>query len=145
MKEIPESISAGAFAANDDDGLEVRISRVMVASVVLAVSVSALLAPWRVTTGLLLGGLLSLLNYHWLRNSIAALIEARVAGNNGGARVPIYILRYFLIASIVIGGYKLNVVSLPATIVGLCSFVVALFAEAFRQIYLTIVHRAGIN
>src|SRR5437870_5411545 len=42
MKEIPDNISAGAFAANDDGGLEVRIRRVMVASVVLTVSVSAL-------------------------------------------------------------------------------------------------------
>ena len=145
MKEIPDSISAGAIVANDDDGLEVRIRRVMVASVVLAVSLSALLSPWRVTTGLLLGGLLSLLNYHWMRTSIAALIEARMAGYNAGVKVPIYILRYFLISSIVIAGYKLNAVSLPATIVGLCSFVVALFAEAFRQVYLTIVHREGIN
>ena len=145
MKEIPDSISAGAFGANDDDGLEVRIRRVMVASVVLAVSVSALLAPWRVTTGLLLGGLLSLLNYHWMRTSIAALIEARMAGYNAAVKVPIYILRYFLIGSIVIAGYKLNAVSLAATIVGLCNFVVALFAEAFRQVYLAIVHREGIN
>jgi len=37
------------------------------------------------------------------------------------------------------------VVSLPATIVGLCSFVVALFAEAFRQSYFSIVNREGIN
>jgi len=145
MKEIPDSISAGAIVANDDDGLEVRIRRVMVASVVLAVSLSALLSPWRVTTGLLLGGLLSLLNYHWMRTSIAALIEARMAGYNAGVKVPIYILRYFLIASIVIAGYKLNAVSLAATIVGLCSFVVALFAEALRQVYLTIVHREGLN
>jgi len=145
MKEIPDNISAGAFAANDDGGLEVRIRRVMVASVVLAVSLSALLSPWRVTTGLLLGGLLSLLNYHWMRTSIAALIEARMAGYNAGVKVPIYILRYFLIASIVIAGYKLNAVSLAATIVGLCSFVVALFAEALRQVYLTIVHREGLN
>jgi hypothetical protein len=144
MKDIPDSISIGAIAANDDDGLEVRILRVMVASVVLAVSVSALLAPWRVTTGLLLGGLLSLLNYRWMRTSIAALIDARVAGNNG-FKVPISILRYFVIAAIVIASYNLNAVSLSATIVGLCSFVVALFAEAFRQVYLTIVHREGIN
>ena len=145
MKETPDSISAGAFAANDDDGLEVRVLRVMVASVVLAVSVSALLEPWRVTTGLLLGGLLSLLNYRWMRTSIAALIDARVAGNNGGVKVPMSILRYFVIASIVIASYKLKAVSLPATIVGLCSFVAALFVEAFRQVYLTIVHREGIN
>ncbi len=119
--------------------------RVMVASVVLAASVSALLAPWRVSTGLLLGGSLSLLNYRWLRTSIAALIEARVAGKSASARGARYILRYFVIATLVIAAFKLNAVSLPATIIGLCSFVIAFFAEAFRQFYFTIVHREGIN
>ena len=145
MKETPDSIGAEAIAASDNGGLEVRILRVMVASVALAVGVSALLAPWRVTTGLLLGGLLSLLNYRWMRTSIAALVEARVAGDNASAKVSIYIFRYFLIAAIVIASYKVNAVSLLATIVGLCSFVVGLFAEALRQAYLIIVHREGIN
>jgi hypothetical protein len=145
MKETQDSRGAEAIAASDNDGLEVRILRVMIASVALAVSVGALLAPWRVTTGLLLGGLLSLLNYCWMRTSIAALVEARVAGRNAGAKVSRYILRYFVIAAVVIVAYALNVVSLPATIIGLCSFVVALFAEAFRQVYFTIVHREGIN
>ena len=137
MKKAADSLGNGEFAADDDGGLEARIFRVMAASVALAASVSALLAPWRITTGLLLGGLLSLLNYRWMRTSIVALLEARVAGKSAGAKVSRYILRYFVIAAIIILAYKLNVVSLPATIIGLCSFVVALFAEAFRQIYFT--------
>jgi hypothetical protein len=145
MKETPYSIGAEAIAASDNDGLELRILCVMVASVALAVSVGALLAPWRVTTGLLLGGLLSLLNYRWMRTSIAALVETQVTSKNTSAKVSRYILRYFVIAAVVIVAYALKVVSLPATIIGLCSFVVALFAEAFRQVYFTIVHREGIN
>ena len=145
MKETADSLGTEAFAADNDDALEGRIFRVMVASVALAASVSAPLAPWRVTTGLLVGGLLSLLNYRWMRTSIASLVEARAAGKNAGAKVSRYILRYFVIAAIVIVAYRLNLVSFPATIVGLCSFVAALFAEAFRQIYLTIFHREGIN
>ena len=145
MKETANREGGSEFAADDERGLQARIFRVMAASVVLAASVSELLAPWRVTTGLLLGGSLSLLNYRWLSTSIAALIKAGAAGKSARAKGSRYILRYFVIAAIVIAAYKLNVVSLPATIVGLCSFVAALFAEAFRQFYFTIVHREGIN
>jgi hypothetical protein len=144
MKEIANS-SGGSPLATGDDGLEARIFRIMAASVVVAVSVAALLAPWRVTTGLLLGGLLSLMNYRWMSTSIAALIEARVSGKAVTANGSRYILRYFVVAAAVIVAYKLNVVSLPATIIGLCSFVVALFAEAFRQFYFTVINREGIN
>lgn len=144
MKEIVNSLG-GSSLAPADDGLEARIFRVMAAAVVVSVTVAALLWPWRVTTGLLLGGSLSLLNYRWMSTSIAALIEARVSGKVVRAKASRYIVRYFVVAASVIVAYKLNVVSLPATIVGLCSFVVALFAEAFRQFYFTIINREGIN
>jgi hypothetical protein len=135
------------LAAPHGDGVEQRLFKVMVAVVVLAAIISALLAPWRVSTGLLLGGALSLLNYRWLSSSIAAVIELHVAGNGSraGAKGSRYILRYVVIAALVIVAFKLNVVSLPATILGLCSFVVAFFAEASRQFYFIIVHREGIN
>jgi hypothetical protein len=145
MKETTDRLGGSAVGAPDDGNLEARLFRVMAAAVVLAASVSALLASWRVTTGLLLGGSLSLLNYRWLRTAIAALIEARLSGKGAGANGLRYILRYFVIAALVIVAFKLNAVSLPATLIGLCSFVVAFFAEAFRQFYFTIVHREGIN
>ncbi len=144
MKEITNSLTGGPIL-EADDGLEARIFRVMVVSVAVAVSVATLFMPWRIATGLLLGGLLSLLNYRWMRTSIAALLQARVSGKAVTARGARYIVRYFVVAVAVAGAYKLNVVSLPATILGLCSFVVALFAEALRQFYFIIIHREGIN
>jgi hypothetical protein len=144
MNEIANR-TGGATGDPRDHRLEHRFVRVMIASVVLAASVSALLAPWRVTTGLLLGGLLSLLNYRWMRASIAALVEARVAGRNAVGKMSLYLLRYVVLAATVIIAYKLNVVSLPATVAGLCSFVVAVFSEAFRQIYLVIIHREEVS
>ena len=144
MKEMTDNLG-GSLPANADEALQTRIFRVMAASVVLAVSLATLLAPWRVTTGLLLGGMLSLMNYRWMSTSIAALIEARAFGKPATANGSRYIVRYFVVAAAVIAAYKLNVVSLPATIIGLCSFVVALFAEAFRQFYFIIVNREGIN
>ena len=124
--------------SGDNAALERRVFRTMIATVALAVVAGVTLASGRVTTGLLLGGLLSLLNYHWLRSSIASAlnIEAR-------PRVKIfsYIVRYFVISGAVFAAYNLGVISLPATLAGLCSFVPALFVEAFRQFYLAILHR----
>lgn len=128
-----------------DEALEMRIFRVMAISVFLAVMVSLWLSPWRIVTGLLLGGVLSLLNYHWLRTSIRAIIQARASGKDISSNGSRFIVRYLVVFAVVLTAYLLNVVSLPATIVGLCSFVVALFAEAFRQSYFSIVNREGIN
>ncbi|MCU1267956.1 MAG: hypothetical protein JWM21_4274 [Acidobacteria bacterium] len=144
MKEIENSLSDNPVLTADD-ALERRIFRVMIVSVILAVGVAALVGPWRVTTGFLLGGLLSLLNYRWMSTSIAALIAARVSGKAASANGSRYIIRYFVVAAAVIGAYKLNLVSLPATIFGLCSFVIALFAEALREFYFIVIHREGIN
>ena len=144
MKEITDRLGGSAFAPSDD-GLEARVFRVMAVSVGLGTGLIAPFMAWRITAGLLLGGLLSLLNYRWMGTSVRALIVARATGRDANARVTRYILRYFVIAAVVVTGYKLNIVSLPATIVGLSSFVVALFAEAFREIYFIIVDREGIN
>ena len=136
------SASVGGAAGDaSDHRLEVRFLRVMIVSVALAAVVSVPLAPWRVTTGLLLGGVLSLLNYRWMRASIAAIVEARIAGTSAVGKMSLYLLRYFVLAATVIIAYDLNVISLPATVAGLSSFVVAIFSEALRQIYLVIIHR----
>ena len=145
MVETANSNGRGVFSVEDNTALESRIFLVMAVSVALAVICSAPFAPWRVTTGLILGGLLSLFNYHWLRSSISALIEANVSDKNAGHRASRYVIRYAVVGALVFAAYKVGIVSLPATIIGLCSFVVALFAEALREFYFAIIHREGIN
>ena len=145
MNESTDSGDGFASSTGDDGGLNRRVFRAMLLSVLLAAGGSAVFAPWRVSTGLLAGGLLSLLNHHWMRSSVAAVFDARLAGRELSGKVSGYILRYFLIAAIVVVVYALDVVSLRATIAGLCSFVVALFAEALREGYLAIVHREEIS
>lgn len=129
-----------------ETSIDSRVLRTMAVAVVIAVAVSAVLAPWRVTTGLLLGGALSLFSHHWMRTAIAATFAGALAT---GARPQFtslkYILRYFVIAASVVVAYQLNLVSLPATIAGLCSFVVALFVEALRAFYFVIIQREEIS
>lgn len=141
-----QSISNNHASTLSEAPIESRVLRTMGVSVFVAVALSAAFAPWRVTTGLLLGGALSLLSHHWLRTSIAATFASALGS---GAKPKLtsvkYILRYFVIAAVVVTAYQLGVVSLPATIAGLCSFVVALFVEAFREFYFAIIHREEIS
>ena len=142
MSETANSVSSEAFAGEVDGALESRIFRAMIAIVSLAVIVSAMLAPWRVTAGLALGGALSILNYHWLRTSINAVLSD-AAEKRPRLKLWRYIFRYFVVGAIVFAAYQLRIVSLPATIIGLSAFVPALFVEAFRQFYFSIIHREG--
>jgi hypothetical protein len=121
--------------------VEKRIFLTMAAAVALAVFASLPFGQWRVSAGLLLGGLLSLLNHYWLSTSTSAVFSVIAEGTKPRLRVTTYILRYLVIASVVYLAYKLHLVSLTATIAGLCSFVIALFVEAFREFYFAIIHR----
>jgi hypothetical protein len=118
--------------------VERRLFRVMILAVALAGIVSAFVAPWRVTTGLLLGGALALLNHHWLRSSVhAAFSGAAVSGLRPKLSVARFVLRYFVVAAAVIAAYMLDLVSIVAALAGLCAFVVAGLVEGFIQTFLT--------
>jgi hypothetical protein len=145
MNEIADSMKRGRLPGASEDGLEARLFRYMIAAVAIAVVAGAMFAPWRVTTGLLLGGLLALLNHHWLRTSIAAVFEVEQEGKKPRVKVWRYVVRYLVIGGVGFVAYKLQLVSLPAMLVGLCSFVPALLLEAFRQFVFAIIHREEIS
>jgi ATP synthase I chain len=146
MRDTGNHSGSAPGAADYDDNIDGRIFRSMASAVALAVIISAPFASWRITTGLLLGGVLSLLNYYWMRTSISAGFALALGqGIKPQIRLVQYILRYFVVGTIVFAAYQLNIVSLPATVAGLCSFVVALFVEAFREFYFAIIRREGIH
>jgi hypothetical protein len=141
MSEIVHMTGRSAFERADPEAMERRLFRTMCVTVALACSVSLPLAPWRTTTGLLLGGLLSLFNHHWLRSSLAAVFGTAQSGKRVKINAARYLLRYFVIAAVVAAAYALNLVSIVATLLGLCSFVVAAMLEAFMQVYFAIINR----
>ena len=138
MSETTNSVT-GELTRPDD--VEARIFRSMWVAVAVAVVICAGVAPWRVTLGLLLGGGLSLLNYRWLHGSVAALLNVEKPGAKPRMSLWKHAFRYLILGGVVFAAYALNIVSLPATIAGLCSFVVAIFVEAFRQFYFAIIRR----
>ena len=143
MSEMVDDAGASSTAGADEDpsAMERRIFRGMCWTVAAAVLISTPFAPWRVTTGLLLGGVLALLNHHWLRTSVAAVFGAAPAGARPKMRAARYVLRYVVIAAVVAVAYRLDLVSLAATLAGLCAFVAAALVEGFRQLYGAIAHR----
>ena len=141
MAEIADSLTGDEVTSREASALEARMLRTMIVTIVAAISISAIVAPWRVTTGLVLGGALSILNYRWLHSSATAIINLNIGSPAPRAHSVRYVLRYAIIAAAVFAAYQLNLVSLAATIVGLCSFVPALMFEALRQFYFIIIHR----
>jgi hypothetical protein len=143
MNKTSNDEGAGTFSRSGD-ATNRRIFRSMIVVVILAVSASLLFAPWRVSTGLLLGGLLSLVNHYWLISSTTAAFSVLVNGHKPRLSIVQYVLRYVVIGSVIFLAYKFGIASVPALVAGLCSFVVALFVEAFREFYFAIIHREEI-
>jgi hypothetical protein len=144
MNEILNNTGTSVFSdsGREGEGLERRLIRGMIASVALAVLVSLIVAPWRVTTGLVLGGALAFFNHHWLRTSLSAVFSGPAqAGKRPRFGAARYLLRYFIIAALVASAYTLNLVSIGATLAGLCAFAAAIMIEGFTQLYFAIRYR----
>jgi len=125
--------------------LESRVFRSMAIATALSVGVAVFIAPWRVTAGLLLGGLLALFSHRWLKNSAAVAIHLSTVGGRPQLRLAQFVLRYVVIAAAVFTAYTLDLVSLPAVLAGMSSFVVAIFVEAGREFYFAIIKREENN
>ena len=91
-------------------------------------------AGWRGGFGFLLGGLISYLNFHWLKRTVYALGEA-TGGKPPRARVAVFLgLRYFLMG---LGGYailKFSEISLTAALVGLFAPAAAVILEILIEL-----------
>ena len=130
---------------SQDNAINLRIFRTMAIATGLSVAVSAMVGPWRFTTGLLVGGLLALFNHRWLKNSAAAAIQLSTSGGAPQFRVAQFLLRYVVIAAVIFATVEFDLVSLPAVLAGLCTFVIAMMVEAFREFYFAIIEREEIS
>jgi hypothetical protein len=140
-----EGQEAVAIVCERDQGLHSRILRTMIATTLFAAAISVLFSSWQVTSGLLIGGLLALLNHRWLQSSISAAFGVLVSGEKPRITLAKYIFRYLVVGGVAFAAYTLGFASLAAIIVGLCTFVIALFVEALREFYFAIIRREEIG
>lgn len=118
-----------------------RIFRGTFVAALVTVVVSIFFAPWRVTAGLALGGALALFNQHWLRTSVEAVFEGATSARPPKWKAARYVLRYVVVAVVIFVAFQSGLVSLVATLAGMCAVVAGLLAEGFRQFYFAIVRR----
>lgn len=128
-----------------DEGLHTRILKTMIVTSIVAILVSIFLGPWRFTSGLAIGGLLALLNHRWLQTSIFAAFGVLLKGDTPRITLGKYIFRYLVVGAVAFAAYTFGIASLVAIMAGLCTFVVALFVEAFREFYFAIIRREEIG
>ena len=77
--------------------------------------------------------------------SAAAMIELSATGGTARLRLAQFLLRYIVIAAVIYSVYQLNLISLPAVLAGMSSFVVALLVEVCREFYFAIIEREEIS
>ena len=134
MSENSEPLSS--VEDNESKSLINRLRWFMTGSVSIAIIISLFLADFSFTTGLAIGGILSLINFNWLQSSVKGLFQ--LVSENNTPKFPVfkYFLR-FVIIGIVVGLAKwLAIASVTGILLGLCSLVTALMIEAFIQLYL---------
>ncbi len=87
--------------------------------------------------GVLLGGILSFVNYYWLKHSLKVVFKQAEEGEKPAFSGTRYILRYFIFGLILLLIYLTKAVSVVAVILGLASFAFAIVIEGFIRIFLS--------
>ena len=121
-----------------------RILWIMAIVLVVAIIGSLIFATWRVTTGLILGGILSFVNYYWLKFALKSVFEKAIEGAKPKFLVGKYILRYFAVGAVVVLVFLTKVISVVAVICGLLTFAAAILIESFILVIIHISKRKEI-
>ena len=112
-----------------------RIVILMAASSVLGAGLSFIFISANYGFGVLIGGVLSLINFYWLGKSLKRIFE-KIADEG---EKPIfmgagYIFRYFVFGLMLAIIYLTHIVPIIAVLLGLASFAFALTIEGFIRI-----------
>jgi hypothetical protein len=115
-----------------------RILFLMAFTAVLLSSYGFIYISWQFSGGVILGGILSFVNYYWLKHSLRVVFEQAVdEGEKPTYSGTRYILRYFVLGFILLMVYLTKAVSVVGVILGLSSFAFAIVIEGFIRIFLS--------
>ncbi|MEO6590615.1 MAG: ATP synthase subunit I, partial [Pyrinomonadaceae bacterium] len=103
---------------------------VLAGSLVIFITVS-----WRFGFGFLIGGILSFVNYYWLKISLKNVFEQVVTEDNPRFSATRYFLRYLFLGTILTIVYLTGIVPFAAVITGLLSFAFAIVIEGLIRIF----------
>ncbi len=114
-----------------------RILYAMCFVVIIGTVLGFILGTWRFGLGFFLGGILSFINYYWLKASLKALFETALEGEKPFMAARSF-WRYITIGSIILFVFLTKIFPVVAFVLGLVSFAFAVMIEAFIRIFSSI-------
>ncbi|MBS1795229.1 MAG: ATP synthase subunit I [Acidobacteria bacterium] len=85
--------------------------------------------------GVLIGGVLSLVNYYWLKRSLKVIFDEAVAGEKPQFLTARYFMRYLALGAALAVVYLTQLVPIVAVLIGLASFAAAIVIEGFIRLF----------
>jgi len=121
-----------------------RIFILMAAAVGLGSVLSLIFVSLNFAVGVVIGGVLSLVNYYWLNRSLKSILDNAVEGGTSHFIAGRAFLRYVVFGAILAVIYLSKAVPIIAVLLGLASFAVAIILEAFIRILSSFSNKKGI-
>lgn len=114
-----------------------RILIVMCALTILGGLLGSVFVSMQFGAGVFIGGILSFVNYYWLKFSLKKIFEQAVEGNKPRLLGLRYLFRYVILGVILAIVFLTKIVPVAALILGLSSFAFAIVVEGFIRIILS--------
>jgi hypothetical protein len=145
MSEISEPSSS--VAVKPDDRIIKRILIIMTVLLIASVILTLFVFQWRDTLGLVIGGMMSFLNFYWLKASLGKMLGS--AADTGvteptGLWLLRYNLRFLSLILVIVSVYLTGIVSIMSLFAGLLSLAMAILIEGFIQLFFIVFKREGI-
>jgi hypothetical protein len=107
-----------------------RILWSMFAAALLGSVLGFVFVSWQFGTGVLFGGILSLVNYYWLKTSLKNVFENAVGGEKPRFLAGKYFLRYLAFGAVLAIVFLTKTLPVISVLLGLASFAFAIVIEA---------------
>ncbi len=119
----------------DEDPLVRRVGRNAVIYLVGLVGVSPVLFGWRFAGGCLIGGVIAILAFQWLKRGSDIILSGKKRGSIA-ANLFKFLLRFLLIAAALYGSIKINFFDVNGIVLGISAMVAGVIGEGFYQMAL---------
>ncbi len=114
-----------------------RILIVMATVAVLGSLLGLIFVSWQSGLGVLIGGILSFVNYYWLKFSLKKIFAQAVSGDKPRFLGLRYLFRYLILGAVLTIVFLTETIPVVAVIAGLASFAAAIVIEGFIRIFLS--------
>ncbi len=114
-----------------------RILWTMGAVALFASLAGFIFVSWQFGLGVVLGGILSLINYYWLKISLKKIFDQAAGGLRPRFLAVRYFARYLTLGGILLIIFLTKTVPIVAVILGLGSFALAIVVEGLIRLFST--------